>query len=73
MIIGSLRKASYNRKIAHTLIELGASQAKSEIVEIAQLPLYNQDYDEASPAVYTAFRERIARAEAVLCVTAKHN
>lgn len=73
VIIGSLRKASYNRKIAHALMTLAPSELHMEIVEIGQLPLYNQDYDEASPAEYTQFRERIARADAVLFVTPEHD
>lgn len=73
VIIGSLRKASYNRKIAQVLIELAPARLKLEIVEIAQLPLYSQDYDEASPSEYAPFRERIASAAAVLFVTPEHN
>lgn len=73
VIIGSLRKASYTRKLAHVLINLGIPRLRLEVVEIAELPLYNQDYDEASPAEYTAFRQRIARADAVLFVTPEHN
>ncbi|MBL0142478.1 MAG: NAD(P)H-dependent oxidoreductase [Betaproteobacteria bacterium] len=73
VIIGSLRKASYNRKIAQALAELAPARLKLEIVEIAQLPLYSQDYDEATPTEYAPFRERIARADAVLFVTPEHN
>ena len=73
VIIGSLRKASYNRRIAQALVELAPARLKLEIVEIAQLPLYSQDYDEANPAEYAPFRQRIARAAAVLFVTPEHN
>ncbi|MGH8736994.1 MAG: NADPH-dependent FMN reductase [Burkholderiales bacterium] len=73
VIVGSLRKASYNRKIARILIELAPARLILEVVEIAHLPLYNQDYDDASPAEYAPFRQRIARAAAVLFVTPEHN
>jgi chromate reductase len=65
VVIGSLRKASYNRKIAQAPIELAPARFKPEFVEIAQLPLCNQDYDEANPVEYAPFRERIARAAVV--------
>lgn len=44
-----------------------------EVVDIAQLPLYNQDYDAASPEAYTAFRNKVAGFDAVLFVTPEHN
>ena len=73
IIVGSLRKASFNRKVAHALIELAPAELKLEIVEIGQLPLYNQDTDEAPPAVFTEFRNRIKAADALLFVTPEYN
>jgi chromate reductase len=73
VVVGSLRKASYNRMIARTLVEIAPPALALELVEIGQLPLYNQDFDEASPAGYARFRERITRADAVLFVTPEHN
>ena len=46
---------------------------KLSIIEIGQLPIYNQDGDENPPAAWTAFRERIGAADAVLFVTPEHN
>ena len=45
VIVGSLRKESFNRKVANELIALGAPDLAGEIVEIGQFPLYNQDDD----------------------------
>jgi chromate reductase len=75
VIVGSLRSASLNRKVAHTLIEIAPAPLRLEIVEIGALPLYNEDYDAggAPPAQYTAFRERIQRADGVLFVTPEYN
>lgn len=73
VIIGSLRKDSLNRKVAHALAELAPPGLILEIVEIGQLPIYNQDTDDAPPPTWTAFRERIAAADAVLFVTPEHN
>lgn len=73
VIVGSLRKDSINRKIANALAELAPADVKLSIVEIAQLPIYNQDGDDKPPAEWTAFRERIRAADAVLFVTPEHN
>lgn len=73
VIVGSLRKDSFNRKMALALAALAPPSLKLSIVEIGDLPLYNQDSDAAPPAVYTAFRDRIKAADAVLFVTPEHN
>ena len=61
VIVGSLRKDSINRKVANALAELAPAGLKLGIVEIGQMPIYNQDGDDDPPAEWTAFRERIGR------------
>ena len=73
VLVGSLRKDSINRKVANALAELAPKGLKLSIVGIGQLPIYNQDGDENPPAEWTAFRERIRSADAVLFVTPEHN
>ncbi|KAF1065400.1 MAG: Quinone reductase [Pseudomonas citronellolis] len=74
VLVGSLRKASLNRKIALALAELAPANLKLSIVEIGDLPLYNEDIDgDNPPAAYTTFRERLRRADAVLFVTPEYN
>lgn len=73
VIIGSLRKDSINRKVANALSDLATSGLKLGILEIGQLPIYNQDGDDKPPAEWTAFRERVRAADAVLFVTPEHN
>jgi chromate reductase len=73
VLVGSLRKDSFNRKMAHVLTELAPPMLKLEIVEIGQLPLYNQDEDANPPAAWSAFRERLRKADGVLFVTPEHN
>lgn len=74
VIVGSLRKDSLNRKIARALIALAPAALKLEIVEIGDLPLYNQDLEISTPpSSYVAFRERVARAEGVIFVTPEYN
>jgi chromate reductase len=73
VLVGSLRKESFNRKMARALAELAPAELKLDIVEIRQLALYNQD-DESSPsAEWVKFRERIREADAVLFVTPEYN
>jgi chromate reductase, NAD(P)H dehydrogenase (quinone) len=73
VLVGSLRKDSINRKVAHALAELAPPSLKLEIVEIGQLPLYNQDSDQDPPQAYLDFRARVKAADAVLFVTPEHN
>lgn len=73
VIVGSLRKESFNRKVANTLVEIAPESLDFEFVEIGNLPLYNQEYDDASPEAYTQFREKIKSLDAFLFVTPEYN
>jgi chromate reductase, NAD(P)H dehydrogenase (quinone) len=74
VLVGSLRKASFNRMLANALISLAPSSLKFEIVEIGELPLYNEDLETAAPpSAWTAFRQRIKAADAILFVTPEYN
>ncbi|OLF53989.1 NADPH-dependent FMN reductase [Pseudomonas chlororaphis] len=73
VLVGSLRKASINRKVALALAELAPANLKLKIVEIGDLPLYNEDIDVDPPAAYQAFREQVKAADAVLFVTPEYN
>ncbi len=75
VIVGSLRKQSFNRKMAKALMSSAPASLSCEIVEIGQLPLYNQDDDEggAPPAAWMAFRERMQQFDGVLFVTPEYN
>ena len=73
IIVGSLRKDSINRKVAKSLCAFAGDKLDCEIVEIGDLPLYNQDYDSDSPEPFVRFRERIAAADGILFVTPEYN
>ena len=73
VLVGSLRKASLNRRVAHALSELAPAHLELEIVEIGDLPLYNQDLDDTPPGAWVAFRDKIRPADAVLFVTPEYN
>ena len=73
VIVGSLRKGSFNRMMAHTLAAVAPPGLRLEIVEIRDLSLYDQDLDTAPPAPWVTFRERIRRADGVLFLTPEYN
>ena len=75
VLVGSLRKESFSRKTARALISLAPAALKLEIVEIGDLPLYNQDAEDADPkpAAWLAFRDRIRPVNGVLFVTPEYN
>ena len=70
IVVGSLRRDSINRKVAQSICAFAGERLDCSIVEIGDLPLYNQDYDtDGSPPEYARFRERIAAADGILFVT----
>src|SRR5271167_1539055 len=73
VFVGSLRKESFNRKLANALIAMAPAPLKLEIVEIRQLPLYNQDDDANPPPASVAFKAHVQKADAVLFVTPEYN
>jgi chromate reductase, NAD(P)H dehydrogenase (quinone) len=73
VLVGSLRKGSFNRLTAKALAALAPAELQLEIVEIGQLPLYNQDDDDAPPPPWVAFRAQVKPADAVLFVTPEYN
>jgi chromate reductase, NAD(P)H dehydrogenase (quinone) len=75
VLVGSLRKESFNRKAALAVAALAPASLKLDIVEIGDLPLYNQDLEDATPkpAAWLAFRDKIRTSNAVLFVTPEYN
>jgi chromate reductase len=73
VIVGSLRKESFNRKMAKALTALAPESLKLEIIEIGGLALYNQDLDDNPPAAWTEFRERLMKFDGFLFVTPEYN
>jgi chromate reductase len=73
ILVGSLRRDSINRKVARSICAFAGDKLDCGIVEIGDLPLYNQDYDQASPEAYVRFRERISAADGVLFCTPEYN
>ncbi|MBU1285539.1 MAG: NAD(P)H-dependent oxidoreductase [Gammaproteobacteria bacterium] len=74
VLVGSLRKASINRKLALALSELSPPSLQLKIIEIGELPLYNEDIDQDNPpTAYNDFRSQLQVADALLFVTPEYN
>ena len=74
VLVGSLRKESYTRKLARSLMLAAPPTLELDIVDISQLPLYNQDDEtDTPPATWTEFRSRIREADGVLFCTPEYN
>lgn len=75
IIVGSLRKESFSRKVAENVAKLFPDGYETEFVEIGNLPHYNQDYDDENraPEEYNTFRNQMKQIDAVLFVTPEYN
>lgn len=71
--VGSLAKASLNRKLAHALVNLAPPELSMAEIPFKDLPLYSYDYDADYPPVARAFKQAIADVDAVLFVTPEYN
>jgi NAD(P)H-dependent FMN reductase len=70
VLVGSLRKESFSRKIARGIAQRAEGRLRCTLLEIGDLPLYNEDLDGAPPATWQRLRKEIRAADAVLFVTA---
>lgn len=74
VLIGSLREASLSRRVAHALEKLAPAGVSFKLLEIGDLPLYNEDLETSEPPLpWQRFRVEIAAADAVLFVTPEYN
>lgn len=73
ILVGSLREGSINRRVARSICAFAGGRLDCKIVQIGELPLYNQDSDRDPPDQYVSFRRRITQADGVLFVTPEYN
>jgi chromate reductase len=73
VIVGSLRKDSYNLKVARLLAEMAPPHLAFDFVEIRNLPLYDEDLEKDPPTAWRDFRDAVRPAEALLFVTPEYN
>jgi len=73
VLVGSLRKESFNRKLANEMIAMAPDDLDMELLEIGQLVHYNEDLDFDPPAEWVAFRKKIKDADGFLFFTPEYN
>lgn len=72
-IIGSLRKDSFNKKLMHAVDKLDHPKLKFNILNIDNVPLFNQDHEKEMPAPAAQLKKEIADSDGVLFVTPEYN
>src|SRR5215203_4992083 len=72
-IVGSLAKASINRRLALALSRLAPPSLEFNEISFKDLPLYSYDYDADFPPPARTFKQEVAAADAVLFVTPEYN
>lgn len=74
VLVGSLRKDSYNLKVAKVFQKIAPPSLSLQIIQIGDLPLYNEDIDtDTPPASYTRFRQELAECQGAIFVTPEYN
>jgi len=73
IIVGRLREGSINRKVARSICGLRNDNLDCSMIEIGDLPLYNQDLDANPPEPWVRFRSAIAAADGVLFCSPEYN
>jgi chromate reductase, NAD(P)H dehydrogenase (quinone) len=73
VVVGSLRRDSFNRRLATGVAQLAPSDFVFKQLEIGDLPLYNQDDDGNQAEPVKRLKSQIASAQGLLFVTAEYN
>jgi chromate reductase len=73
VIVGSLRKESFSRKLAKAIAAVAPSHLTFEFIDIGALQHFNQDLEATPTAEWTAFRDAVKATDAVLFVTPEYN
>ncbi|MEG0283861.1 MAG: NAD(P)H-dependent oxidoreductase, partial [Erysipelotrichales bacterium] len=73
VIVGSLRKDSYNKKVAEYFMQRLEGDFDINFIEIGNLELFNEDLEDNEPASWNKFRKEIKEMNAFLFVTPEYN
>jgi chromate reductase, NAD(P)H dehydrogenase (quinone) len=73
VVVGSLRRESYNRQLANAVINLAPSEFSFQQLRIDDLPLYNQDDDDHPAEAVKRLKREITAAQGLLFVTPEYN
>jgi chromate reductase, NAD(P)H dehydrogenase (quinone) len=73
VVVGSLRKDSFNRKLASAIVKLAPPEFTFKQLKIDDLPLYNQDNDANPAESVIRLKNEIKGAQGILFVTPEYN
>src|SRR5712672_3595141 len=73
IVVGSNRRESINRKLAQAIAKLADAHVVTKLLQIDDLPMYNQDLESPLPANVARFKAELETADALLFVTPEHN
>ena len=75
ILAGSLRKESFSKKIGQAIIPMAPEGFEFTTVSLADLPMYNQDFDDDNqvPEAYTVFRNEMKSLDGVIFITPEYN
>ncbi len=73
VVVGSLRKDSYNKQTAKALTSLFPQEFTFQFLDIGTLPLYNQDDDDKTPEAVVEFKQQIKQCQGIIFVTPEYN
>jgi chromate reductase len=73
IIVGSLREGSINRKIARSLCAIRDDDLDRSMIEIGDLPLFNQDIEKTPPEQWVRFKEQVAASDGILFCSPEYN
>jgi len=72
-IVGSIRKESYNRKLAEFVQARYKDRFEVEVLDLKDLPMFNQDEENDPTEAVVSFKNKVKAADAVLWVTPEYN
>src|SRR5699024_3522291 len=73
VIVGSLRKESFNLKTAKAMMAMAPESLSMELLDIAGLPWFNEDLEGNPPKEWVTLRENIRAADGLLFLTPEYN
>ena len=73
VVVGSLRRDSFNRKLADAIVKLAPAGFSFKHVQIGDLPPYNQDDDAAQAEPVKRLKAEVTAAQGLLFVTPEYN
>ncbi len=73
VVVGSLRRHSFNRKLAAAIVKLGPPEFSFRPLQIGDLPLYNQDDDDNPAEPVKRLKAEILASDGILFVTPEYN